>query len=73
MNRDDRGAGGEGKWNGQSQDDRENLLNAINIPFIATLVIIKYILDLTRPATVKLQSKQMDLLRIKQEISETVT
>ena len=33
------------------------------------LVIIKYILNLTRPATVKLQSEEMDILKAEQEIA----
>ena len=69
LNRGDRGIAGEGKWNRQSQDDAANLFNAINFQFIVTLVIVKYILNLTRPATVKLQSKEMDLLSTEQEIS----
>ena len=34
-----------------------------------TLVIVKYILNLTRPATVKLQSEEMDILKAEQEIA----
>ena len=33
------------------------------------MVIVRYILDLTRPATVKLQRKEMDLLKAHSEIT----
>ena len=37
--------------------------------FIVTLVIVRHILDLTRPLTVRLQKKAMDLLKAKEEIA----
>ena len=46
-----------------------SLLNAVTFGFIVTLVIVKYILNLTRPATVKLQNEEMDILKAEQEIA----
>ena len=69
FNRDENGVPGAGKWNAQSRDDAETLSNSVNFQFIITLVIVKYILNLTRPATVELQSEEMDLLNAEQEIS----
>ena len=45
------------------------MLPSITFQFVVTLVIVRYILDLTRPATVKLQRKEMDLLKAHSEIS----
>ena len=45
------------------------MVNAVGFSFVVTLVIVRYILDLTRPATVKLQREEMDLLKADQEIS----
>ena len=44
------------------------LLNAITFSFIVALVNVRHILDLTRPLTVRLQKKAMDLLKVKEEI-----
>ena len=62
-------AAGTGNWNSNSRDDAQVLSNAINFQFIVSLVIVRYILDLTRPATVKLQWEEMDILKAEQEIS----
>ena len=45
------------------------LLNAVTFVFIVMLVIVKYILNLTRPAIVKLQSEEIDILKAEQEIA----
>ena len=58
-----------GTWNPKSRDDARSLLNAVTFGFIVTLVIVRYILNLTRPATVKLQSEEMDILKAEQEIA----
>ena len=44
------------------------MINAITFSFIVALVIVRHILDLTRPLTVRLQKKAMDLLKAKEEI-----
>lgn len=59
---------GMGDWNAKSRDDAEALLNAITFSFIIALVTVKYVLNLSRPATVKLQKEDMDLLSAEQEI-----
>ena len=46
----------------------EMMHNSITFTFIVTLVIVRYILDLTKPLTVRLQKKAMDLLKAKEEI-----
>lgn len=43
-------------------------MNAITFAFIVAIVIVRHILDLTRPLTIKLQRKQIDLLKAKDEI-----
>ena len=53
-----------GNWNIKSRNDAQNLINAVTFPFI-----VRHILDLTRPLTVKLQRKEMDLLKAKDEIA----
>ena len=62
-------AAGAGNWNSNRRDDAQALSDAINFQFIVSLVIVRYILDLTRPATVKLQWEEMDILKAEQEIS----
>jgi len=57
-----------GNWNQNSRNDAQALINAITFSFIVTLVIVRHILDLTRPLTVRLQKKAMDLLKAKEEI-----
>ena len=42
--------------------------NAIDFSFAVTLVVVRYILDLTGSATVKRQQKEIDLLKAEQEI-----
>ena len=69
LNMDKNGVVRAGTWNPKSQEDAGSLLNAVTYGFIVTLVIIKYILNLTRPATVKLQSEEMDILKAEQEIA----
>ena len=46
----------------------EMMHNSITFTFIVTLVIVRHILDLTKPLTVSLQKKAMDLLKAKEEI-----
>lgn len=55
-------------WNQNSRNDAQALINAITFSFIVALVIVRHILDLTRPLTVRLQKKAMDLLKAKEEI-----
>ena len=50
-----RNAPGDGNWNQTSRNDARTLINAVTFSFIITLIIVRYILDLTRPLTVKLQ------------------
>ncbi|XP_068703325.1 52 kDa repressor of the inhibitor of the protein kinase-like [Montipora foliosa] len=69
LNKDKNGVVRAGTWNPKSRDDARSLLNAVTFGFIVTLVIVKYILNLTRPATVKLQSEEMDILKAEQEIT----
>ena len=63
-----RDAFGNQQWNHNSRDDAQSLVNAINFSFIVTLVVVRHILDLTRPLTVKLQRKEIDLMKAKEEI-----
>ena len=55
-------------WNQNGRNDAQALINAITFSFIITVVILRHILDLTRPLTVRLQKKAMDLLKAKEEI-----
>ena len=55
-------------WNQNSSNDAQALLNAITFSFIITVINVRHILDLTRPLTVRLQKKAMDLLKAKEEI-----
>ena len=63
-----RNAPSDGNWNQNSRNDAQALINAITFSFIITVVIVRHILDLTRPLTVRLQKKAMDLLKAKEEI-----
>ena len=63
-----RNAPSHGSWNKKSRNDAQALINAVTFSFILTLVIVRHILDLTRPLTVRLQKKAMDLLKAKEEI-----
>ena len=65
LNRD---AFGNQQWNYNSRNDAQSLVNAINFSFIVTVVVVKHILGLTRPLTVKLQRKEADLMKAKDEI-----
>ncbi|EDO29203.1 predicted protein [Nematostella vectensis] len=56
-------------WNPTSRQDAQSLLNAINFSFIVAIVIVGHILALTKPLTVKLQSKAMDILKAKEELA----
>lgn len=56
------------QWNHTSRTDAQTLLNAVTFPFIVTLVIVGYILDLTRPLTKELQSVQMDMMKANNEL-----
>ena len=58
-----------GNWNSSSRDDAQAQANAINFPFLVSLIIVRYILGLTRSATMKLQREEMDILKAEQEIS----
>ena len=64
-----RNAPSHGNWNQNSRNDGQALLNAMTFSFIVTFVIVRHILDLTRPLTVRLQKKAMDLLKAKEEIA----
>lgn len=55
LNRDEYG---DQRWNQNSRTDAQALVNAVTFSFIVTLVVVRYILDLTRPLTVKLQKKE---------------
>ena len=55
-------------WNQNSGNDAQALINTITFPFIITVVILRHILLLTRPLTLRLQKKAMDLLKAKEEI-----
>ena len=61
--------GGDGNWNIDSRNGAESLLNAITFQFIVAIVVVRHILDLTRPLTLKLQGKEIDLVKPKEEIS----
>ena len=63
-----RNAPSDGDWNQNSRNDAQALINAITFSFVVALVIVRHILDLTRPLTVRLQKKAMDLLKAKEEI-----
>ena len=45
------------------------MLNAISFTFVVAIVVVRHILDLTRPLTLKLQRKEIDLLKAGDEIS----
>ena len=49
-------------------EDAKNLVRAIDFSFVVTLIIVRYILELTRPVTLKLQRKEMDHLKAESEI-----
>ncbi|EDO42389.1 predicted protein [Nematostella vectensis] len=55
-------------WNPNSRIDAQALVNALSFSFIITVVVVSYILDLTKPITVKLQAKEIDLLKAKDEL-----
>ena len=55
--------------NRNGEDNAQALVNDVDFSFVVTLVIVRYILDLTRQVTVKLQRREMDLLNADQEIS----
>ncbi|XP_073228860.1 52 kDa repressor of the inhibitor of the protein kinase-like [Porites lutea] len=63
-----RNAPSDGNWNQNSRNDAQALINAITFSFIITVVIVRHILDLTRPLTVRLQKKAMDLLKAREEV-----
>ena len=43
-----------------SKVDAQALGNTIDFSFVVALAVVRYILDLNRPATVKLQRKEID-------------
>ena len=57
-----------GDWN-QNSKTASKILPSITLEFVTTLVIVRYILDFARPATVKLQRKEMYLLKAHSEIT----
>ena len=61
--------GADGNWNIDSRNDAQSLLNVITFQFIVAIVVVRHILDLTRPLTLKLQRKEIDLVKAKEEIS----
>ena len=63
-----RNAPSDGNWNQNSRNDAQALINAITFSFIITVVIVRHILDLTRPLTVRLQKKAMDFLKAREEL-----
>ena len=69
LNRDVNGDRGRGDWNVDSKNDAQSLLNAITFTFIVAIVVVRHILDLTRPLTLKLQRKEIDLVKAKDEIA----
>ena len=69
LNRDENGDRGRGDWNVDSRNDAQSLLNAITFTFIVVIVVVRHILDLARPPTLKLQRKEIDLLKAKDEIA----
>ena len=69
LNRDVNGDRGRGDWNVDSKNDAQSLLNAITFTFIVAIVVVRHILDLTRPLTLKLQRKEIDLFKAKDEIA----
>ena len=69
LNRDENGDRGRGDWNVDSRNDAQSLLNAITFTFVVAIVVVRHILDLTRPLTLKLQRKEIDLLKAKDEIA----
>ena len=54
-----------GNWNASSSKDAFSLLKSVTFPFIISLVAVRHILDLTKPLTVKLQRKEIDILKLK--------
>ena len=52
-----RNAPSDGHWNQNSRNAAQALINAITFSFIVTLVIVRHIIDLTRPLTVRLQKE----------------
>ena len=69
LNRDENGDRGRGDWNVDSRNDAQSLLNAITVTFIVAIVVVRHILDLNRPLTLKLQRKEIDFLKAKDEIA----
>ena len=61
--------GEDGNWNIDSRNDAQSLSNAITFQFIVATVVVRPILDLTIPLTLKLQRKEIDLVKAKEEIS----
>ena len=53
-----------GNWNASSSKDAFSLLKSVTFPFIISLVV-RHILDLTKPLTVKLQRKEIDIIESK--------
>lgn len=49
---------GHGKWSRNSRTDAEALNDTIKFTFIVIVIVVRYLLDLARPGTVKLSRKQ---------------
>lgn len=69
QNKDKDGQRGHGDWNINSRNDAQSLSNAMSFTFVVAIVVVRHILDLTRPLTLKLQRKEIDLVKAKEEIS----
>ena len=54
--------------NMKNRDDAQTLTNSISFEFIVTIVVVQYILGLTKPASLESQKGEMDILTTEQEI-----
>ena len=62
------GVAGARNWNMKNRDDAQTLTNSTSFEFIVTLVVVQYILGLTKPASLESQKGEMDILTTEQEI-----
>ena len=69
LNRDENGDRGRGHCNVDSRNNAQSFLNTVAFTFIVSIVVVRHILDLTRPLTFKLQRKEIDLLKAKDEMA----
>ena len=71
LNRNGEDNVGAGNWNSSSRVDAQAMVNAVDFSFVVTLVIVRYILDLPRPVTVKLQRRaDQEILSLKQALED---